>query len=917
MRALYGPSIRRPKTTLFVSAIVVLSIAPGAARLRLRTDGHALVPVGAPEVAIDRSIRDDFGIEDPVVVLVRSHSPEGVFNAHTIRLVQELTDEFSLIEGVRPFDLFSLATEHGDRVRPGTLYFRRFLEPLPTTSEELERLRSDLQAIALYNGTLVSRDESATSILVGVPKGADRAELFQTIKRIIAAKRPLPEEIHVIGAPVAEALLGTHILEDLGVPDAVLGQSTRAERDDNGWRLPRSGYELRRLIARTVGLLPLALVIMAAVFVVCFRSVAAAALPLIEVGACLVFVFGLMGWVNVPVYLTIAVLPVILTTIGIADEIHVFTRYREHLRLHPGANHLELLTATMREMGAPVLKTSVTSAVGFLSFAVSPIGPVRAFGIFTAIGILFCMLWSFTAIPAMLALLHPRRFIGHHRTPQPVATTSPSRFALIAGAVARRRGIVLAAVATVMVAAPFGVRRIQVQDSWIDGFAADSEFYRTTQYFNQQFLGTHILLLCVDAGHSRLTGEMPASAIDYQTISLPTDLVANPQMLVDRYIELRLTEESLERRRARQFAEGMDSWSGRIESVRAVDERILLTCSRKRGIARASLRLLGNETLHFEITPKPMMRPAVLERIAALESFIARHTQWAVGGVIGTADYLSTANFMSRGRKEGERTIPENADRVEWVWGQYERIRGVDRRNQIVDANYARSLVTVFMNNANFVDTAHLMDAIRGYERDHLAPHGIRLEFAGDVAVSQTLIKAIVDTQINSVLLSLASVVALTALLGRSLLWGALCVAPCAVAVPVNFAVMGVIGMPLGVATSMFAGMTLGIGVDYAIHQLERFRFARTRGCDDASALADAVSATGPAIVIDALAVSLGFGILILSQVPANARLGALVVLNLFGCLVATLVLLPALLSLCSRSKPPATVLSDDTTAGS
>ncbi len=40
----------------------------------------------------------------------------------------------------------------------------------------------------------------------------------------------------------------------------------------------------------------------------------------------------------------------------------------------------------------------------------------------------------------------------------------------------------------------------------------------------------------------------------------------------------------------------------------------------------------------------------------------------------------------------------------------------------------------------------------------------------------------------------------------------------------------------------------------------------------------------------------LGFGILVLSQVPANARLGGLVVVSIAGCLVATLVVLPALL---------------------
>jgi len=53
---------------------------------------------------------------------------------------------------------------------------------------------------------------------------------------------------------------------------------------------------------------------------------------------------------------------------------------------------------------------------------------------------------------------------------------------------------------------------------------------------------------------------------------------------------------------------------------------------------------------------------------------------------------------------------------------------------------------------------------------------------------------------------------------------------------------------------------------------------------------------TGPPVLINTFAISCGFGILMLSQVPANARLGMLVVLGLVDCLIASLLLLPVLL---------------------
>jgi predicted RND superfamily exporter protein len=113
-----------------------------------------------------------------------------------------------------------------------------------------------------------------------------------------------------------------------------------------------------------------------------------------------------------------------------------------------------------------------------------------------------------------------------------------------------------------------------------------------------------------------------------------------------------------------------------------------------------------------------------------------------------------------------------------------------------------------------------------------------------------------------------------------------------------NYAAMGLVDIPLGVATSMFCGMTLGIGVDYAIHLIERCRFSLQRYRDVREAVRDAVSFAGPAIIIDAVAIAAGFGVLTLSRVPANSRLGILLAISITACLAATLLLLPALLSL-------------------
>lgn len=879
-------SIRHPKTVIALAMLATLAAAPGVLRLKIKTDGHALIPTNAPEIAVDRAIRDEFLVRDPVVVVITSDHRNGIFNAGTLRLVQDLTDEFQQLPDVRSEDVFSLATEHGHRVRPGTLQFRKFLEPLPTTPKLLQRLRGDLQAIELYNGTLVSADETATAVFVGAPEQADRSGFLATVRDIVLSKGAIPERIDIIGAPVAEAMLGTHILQDLGVPSSILGVAITRDARTNGSPSGSTLHSFRVWLGGHIGLVPIAIGIMFIVFLVGFRSLPAAGLPLMEVGACLVFVFGLMGWLGVPVYLTVAVLPVILTAIGVADEVHIFARYVENLRDRP-AGHLETLTATMREMAPPVVKTSVTTAVGFLSFAISPIGPVRAFGIFTAVGVLFCMLWSLTVIPAALAIIPPKYVLSRRSA----AKRAQSASVIKQNAwIARPRTVIIVAVIMVCVA-PFGIQRIVVQDSWINGFAEDSDFYKATKRFNEQFLGMHTLLLRVDAGCDSVSGRMQYDAVERQRLRWPANLVNDPQSLVGRRV--RLERPLADRASSRSRTHIWESW---IESVERQGEEIVATVDRATGPPRAVLRLRGDGELDFEIRREPFMEPEMLHHIAAFEDFLEAQSEDAVGGVIGTADYMMTTRLMSRGLNPTQRIIPETRGGVDWLWKQYKRIRGSERLRQVISESHCRSLIHVFLKDANFVDTARLLEKIRDYERTQLKPHGMTISLAGDVAVSQTLIGAIVSTQTRSLLLSLVGILVVASLMGRSLIWGVLCVMPCALAVLINFAVMGWAGIPLGVATSMFAGMTLGIGVDYAIHLMERFRHACDRGLARSDAINDAVRATGPAIFIDALAVGLGFGVLTLSQVPANARLGALVLLSIVSCFTATLLLLPALL---------------------
>jgi len=750
-------SIRRPGLTLAIAGLLMLAAAPGLLHLRLRTDGHALVPHDDPAVRADAAIREHFDLRDPIVILIHSEHPDGIYNVETLAGVRRLSEALTALAEIGPDHVMSLATERRDRVYPGTLKFRPFLEPLPDTPELLARLRSDVRAArTLLEGTLVAADASSTAILVGVPgsvETGDRVALYRRIRETAEAHRAANDRIDVVGAPVAEALLGIHLLEDLSL------------------------------------LLPASIALIAVVIWVGCRRLWGVVLALTEVLACLVWTFGIMGFSGVPVYLTIAVLPVILTTLGLADEIHVFWHYQRVLAERPDTTHPAAVVETMRRMVRPVVLTSLTTSVGFLSFLASPIEPVRMFGLFAAVGILFCMLWTLTVIPALLTRIDPRR-MG-----RPAGRTRPGRFVRAVTASIRRRRLTLSAVLVLSVLAAAGLGRLYVQDSWIGGFARESPFRRAVDQANTDYHGTHLLL----------------AQLSFDT----------------------------------------------------------------------------------ETEPAALFDPAVVEAIGELETFLRDRP--GVGGALGAHSHLTTMHFLSQARRVEPGSLPADPAAMKQLMIFFDKVRGAQRRGQIIDDDALRTVVTIFLKHANYRDTARLMDEIRDHVETRLAPLGARLEFAGDVAVSQAMIPAIVRTQVRSVLLALGIALVVLIVLLRSVRAALCAAAPAMIAALWVFGAMGWLGLPLGVATSMFCAITLGIGVDYGIHLVEGVRRARAAG--RAEPAAHAVGAVGPAIGIDTLAIGLGFGLLTASSVPANARLGLLVALALAASCLLTLAGLGALLS--------------------
>ena len=208
-----------------------------------------------------------------------------------------------------------------------------------------------------------------------------------------------------------------------------------------------------------------------------------------------------------------------------------------------------------------------------------------------------------------------------------------------------------------------------------------------------------------------------------------------------------------------------------------------------------------------------------------------------------------------------------------------------------IDNGYRRVRVTVFIRSANYQRIAGVLQTISATASKadgQITPFG-------DGWISYTTVRLLVEGQIYSIALALCTDLLLLTLLLRSFQSSLMAIIPVAFSVLVVFAVLALTDVPLGIANSMFAGIAIGIGLDFAIHLTAGYRRNRRQEVSPQEAMRRTFVGTGPAIVTSALSIALGFSVLALSEIMPNVQLGLMICLSLTVCALATLVIIPCL----------------------
>ncbi len=173
---------------------------------------------------------------------------------------------------------------------------------------------------------------------------------------------------------------------------------------------------------------------------------------------------------------------------------------------------------------------------------------------------------------------------------------------------------------------------------------------------------------------------------------------------------------------------------------------------------------------------------------------------------------------------------------------------------------------------------------------------GSFVQVTGSPFIREASLSATNDALQTSLPIALVLCLAVASIFLRSIRYGLASVVPIAMVISWLYAFMEIAGYSINLVTATIAAVSVGIGIDFAIHFIARYREELVARGLRSEAVRVAGEGTGVALVASAFSSAVGFGILALAPMPLFAAYGLLTALMIVMALVATLVVLPSVL---------------------
>jgi hydrophobe/amphiphile efflux-3 (HAE3) family protein len=423
-------TLRRPLVVISIILAITLFFAWQIRNLSFKTSIYDLQIEDLPETTRYEDFKKLFGSDEIIRVVVKG---ENVFDALTVRKIEQLAENAAQIDGVRR--VISL---------PG---IKKSVDVSGNWS--MEKFYAVVSGVDLFKNNLFSTDGKTTALTLVLKNEAAPEDVIHGVRQLIAGtSRDLT--LYQIGMPLVSEALAKFTAKDF-------------------FRLP-----------------PFTLLLIAIILFCLFRKVRYILIPLTCVGLALVWTFGLMALLHIPLSMMTMIVPVFLIAVGTAYCLHIVSEYIACSKQSDSPADVTALTFSY--IAFPTFLAVLTTIIGLGSLLVNRITMIQEFAIFSCFGMLSLLIIILTFLPAVLSLVP----IAPQKPKEKIGTSSLFQryIDIIVDLNLKHQKITLPVIGVLVVICLIGIFRIRVETNPIGYFKEDTQVKRNFNDIYQHLSGS-------------------------------------------------------------------------------------------------------------------------------------------------------------------------------------------------------------------------------------------------------------------------------------------------------------------------------------------------------------------------------------------------------------------------------------------
>ncbi len=372
--------IRFPKSSLLLGILIAVLSVPGVMRLQSDFTYRIWFRQGDPLLEQFDRFERRFGNDEAIAVVV--HSESGIFDMESTQLLRDLTnDMWTVAEIIRVESLTNYNWTHAEVTTfdDGSTEDELLVDPLIPDPEDTvltPELLAERREIAVNHevipGYLVSEDGKTAVIFARLKPAIGGSPDFEKVmfgtRDVIDRYRGIGDhEFYLTGNAAV-----THTFKEVTQSDMAI-------------------------------MVPTLLAVILLFLLIFFRSFGGVLMPLAVIIFSISITMGISGWMGIKINNLTAIVPHILIAIAIADSVHIMVTFFQFRR--KGLERVAAVRGTLLKNLQPTLLTSISTSIGFFSFATAKITPIMSMGILAGMGTLIAWLVTILVLSPMLVLI--------------------------------------------------------------------------------------------------------------------------------------------------------------------------------------------------------------------------------------------------------------------------------------------------------------------------------------------------------------------------------------------------------------------------------------------------------------------------------------------------------------------------------